>query len=189
MKKIFLFPILYVLIVYSIVVTLNIPYINYLLMILFLLCCIFNIYIGIRYCNSEHRDNLLKCAIIIKYLLIPFYLFGALLIVISFAFIIIPHLSFMVIGAFVFTIIGWIILIFGNPYLISYAVILYREKKINIAILIIHIVSSFFFCFDVINTMWFSIINNVLRKITIFVISILVILFAIITFRIIFFLI
>lgn len=187
MSSIYLFPILYVLSIYLIpilgwlgitlptffmFVPLGLGIINYL--VAFLL-------------NKKYNDNIFASAVIIKYSLIPLFIFGGLVVCGSFFLVIIPHLSILTIGGVVLVFIGYLLMILGSAYQIAYIRTLIKDHNINVVLGTVLIIFSFVFSCDVITVMILSFYKNKYRKITIFVIVLLVLLFVIMTSYLIYF--
>lgn len=100
-----------------------------------------------------NRRQFLVCSMIIKYALIPFYVVGGIVIVISLLLMFTPVVVMLFMGpmvAVLFAVMGWIILIGAAPYPIAYLVHARREGVHGSVLTIVSGILQFFFTADVI---------------------------------------
>lgn len=176
-SKFYLFPIIYLVAVYSVFFAPEwldyfVPEDEVMLYILgFVLCVgIINIVVCKKYCNPENERVLLISAILVKYALIPFYIMGCILITFFalMTFIPIPITIFMgPSGVILLSVIGWIVLALSSPYSIAYLHSSRKAGKRHVAVVWIHTILQFFFGLDVLDIMFLSIKENVWRKLSI----------------------
>ncbi len=176
-NKFYLFPILHVVLIYSIMfgpsMLVNyVPEDKWMLCMVGYFACvgIMNIVACKKYCKAENERVLLVSAILVKYALIPFYLFGAclVLVLLLFTFIPVPIMIFLGPGgAIILSVIGWIVLALSSPYTIAYLHSSRKAGKRHIAVVWIHTILQFFFGLDVLDIMFLSIKEKVWRKFSI----------------------
>lgn len=126
--------------------------------------------------NRCTREQLLNCALAIKYALIPFYVMGALVIGICLLMMFTPVVIMVFIGptvAVVFSVFGWIIMVCGAPFSIGYLVKAKREGIHHRALCKIAGICQFFFTADVISMMVLAFKERKWIKITVFLLLIL----------------
>ena len=108
------------------------------------------------------REELLNCAIIVKYCLIPFYMLGGLgvLGVLILSVIPVPFMIFMGLAAVLMLVYGWIVMICSAPFSIAYIAASYKEGVHNKILLVIAGIMQFFFTVDVLSIMFLVIKEN-----------------------------
>lgn len=108
------------------------------------------------------REELLNCAIIVKYCLIPFYMLGGLgvLGVLILSVIPVPFMIFVGLAAVLMLVYGWIVIICSAPFSIAYIAASYKEGRHNKILLVIAGIMQFFFTVDVISIMFLAIKEN-----------------------------
>ena len=108
------------------------------------------------------REELLNCAIIVKYCLIPFYMLGGLgvLGVLILSVIPVPFMIFMGLAAVLMLVYGWIVMICSAPFSIAYIAASYKEGRHNKILLVIAGIMQFFFTVDVLSIMFLVIKEN-----------------------------
>lgn len=123
------------------------------------------------------REELLNCAVLVKYSLIPLYLFGGLLAIVLFfmTFIPVPFMIFAAPMGIVFlNVYGYIFLLGSMPFSMFYLTKVKQEKVNNNIIIMIARIMQFFLCFDVIAIMILSFKENKWRKLTLTIIGIVI---------------
>ncbi|MGN0384751.1 MAG: hypothetical protein ACI4EX_02605 [Lachnospiraceae bacterium] len=153
-------PILYVVSAYLV---LAIPFLmakvnfpTFLLDILFGMLLLFgsmNLVVVLTVGRMATRVQILNCARIVKYGLIPFFVIGAGLVVLSFLLIFIPvPITIFVAPALAFTLclIGWLVLVLGSTYSMAYIVRAFKERVNGGVLSVFAGIFQFFFVMDVI---------------------------------------
>lgn len=176
----YIFPVLYVVSVYLL------PFFLFIveedsalsnLWILPILLGVINIVVSIKFCRPKYRIMLLNVAVLMKYALIPFFLFGGFVVLASFllSFIPVPFMIFMgpVIGI-LGSIGGWLILAFESPYVISYLRLASKEEIYSKRLTIVQMILQFFFTLDVIDIMFIAFREHRWRKLTIALVVLLI---------------
>ncbi len=111
------------------------------------------IYIKLNF-NTISRNTLLRSAIIVKYLLIPLYIVGGLLIALFFLLIFTPVVIMIFVGPFMITILsvyGYLIMLGGNAFSLAY-IKKAKEEGIHGGVLsTLGKVFQFFFAVDVVS--------------------------------------
>ncbi len=124
------------------------------------------------------RMVLLNCAIIIKYTMIPIYILGGFLIAICLLLMFSPIVIMIFAGpmvAIILSVIGWIYMIGGAAYSFSYISESKKQGAQYAKILsILGFIAQFFFTFDVISIMFFSLKEKRCVKLTIGTLAILI---------------
>lgn len=117
---------------------------------------VLNIIVSVVFCKPQNRMMMLNAAVLVKFALIPFFVVGGILVFMSFvlSFIPVPFMIFVgpLLGA-MGLIVGWAVLAFGSPYVISY---LHLSSKAGIrpsGMVALHGIAQFFFTLDVIDVM------------------------------------
>lgn len=132
--------------------------------------------VSIKCCKLGNRIVLLNAAVLIKYALIPFFLFNGLLSIISLLFTFIP-VPFMVFvgptGFILFSVVGWFVLALGAPVTISYLCVTAKEKLRSKGMVVLHSLLQYFFVFDVIDVMILTLKEHKWKKLTITIIILL----------------
>ncbi|MDE6433682.1 MAG: hypothetical protein K2L07_05575 [Lachnospiraceae bacterium] len=134
---------------------------------------IVNIIVSIMCGRTENRIVLLNAAVLIKYSLIPFFMIGGCLIVVTFLFSFIPVPFMIFVGPMVALLeagVGWFALALGAPYTISYLCVSAKEKLRPKSMVVIHSILQFFFVVDVIDLMVLTLKERKWRKLTITII-------------------
>lgn len=115
-----------------------------------------NIIVSIRFCRPENRRMMLNAAMLVKCALIPFFLVGGILEIVSLllSFIPVPFMIFLgptvaLMGA----IVGWIFVIFGAPYVVSYLYLSFKENMRSGTMAVFHSILQLFFTLDVIDVL------------------------------------
>ncbi|MCM1180345.1 MAG: hypothetical protein NC347_08830 [Clostridium sp.] len=140
---------------------------------------IVNIIVSVKCCKPGNRIMLLNAAVLVKYSLIPFFIFNgfasALFLLLTFS--PVPFMIFVAPGASVMLwIVGWFVMALGMPYTISYLCVSAREKLRSKGMVIIHSLTQFFFVVDVIDVMVLTMKEHKWKKLTITVMILLAIL-------------
>ena len=103
-----------------------------------------------------NRTVLLRCAVLVKYLMIPFFV-GGVLICLMFLLLMFTPLVFMVFAAPVAILyilgIGWLYMVCGSAFSVAYGLKARREGVHREVFGVLVIISQFFFVVDVIATM------------------------------------
>jgi hypothetical protein len=103
-----------------------------------------------------NRTVLLRCAVLVKYLMIPFFV-GGVLICLMFLLLMFTPLVFMVFAAPVAILyilgIGWLYMVCGSAFSVAYGLKARREGVHGEVFGVLVIISQFFFVVDVIATM------------------------------------
>lgn len=176
----YIFPFLYVVSIYFFPFLLQFKADNSILSYLLFLPLVFgivNIIVSVKFCKPENRMILLNSTVLMKYALIPFFLFGGCLVVLCLCLSLIPVPFMIFLGpaaTFLCLVIGWLILAFEAPYAISY---LCASSKTNVwpkALIVIHSILQFFFTVDVIDVMVLTLREKKWIKLTIGIIVLLV---------------
>lgn len=117
------------------------------------------IYLKCNY-NDISRDALLKCTLLIKYLLIPMYIVGGMLNVILFFLIFTPVVFMVFVSPFIIGILcffGWIYMIGGGIFSLAYIIKAAKEGVHGKFLSVIAGILQFFFTVDVLSMMILSI--------------------------------
>lgn len=128
--------------------------------------------------NALSRDVLLRGALIVKYVLIPFYIVGGINVAL-FALMMFTPVVFMVflspviIGVLCFF--GWIYLVGGTVFSLAYIIKAKKEKAHGTVLSVIGGIMQFFFAMDVISLMILSIKDKKYIPVTITLILVMVI--------------
>ena len=138
-----------------------------------------NIIVSILFCKPENRMMMLNAAVLVKYSLIPFFIVGGFMVCASLllSFIPVPFMIFagpMMAGIASF--IGWLIVAFGAPYVISYLRLSSGAGMHSKSMVVIHSILQFFFTLDVIDVMILSRKEGKWKKLTVFIIILLAVL-------------
>lgn len=131
---------------------------------------VLNIIVSVKYCKPEYRDIMLTSAVLIKYSMIPFFAIGGLLVAGSFllSFIPVPFMIFLgPVAVFIECVIGWLILAFESPYMLSYLYLSKQEGTGPKSMPVLHTVCQFFFFLDVFDVMYLAFKERKCRKLTI----------------------
>ena len=106
--------------------------------------------------HQTTREQLLNCALFIKYALIPFYIMGGLCIACALLLMFTPVVIMMFVGpavAVIFSVAGWVILVCGAPFSIGYLVKAKNEGIHPRALCKIAGILQLFFAADVLSMM------------------------------------
>lgn len=113
---------------------------------------IVNCIVSIKCCRPGNRIVLLNATVLIKYALIPFFIFNGCvsIILLLFTFIPVPFMIFVGPAGFILLlVVGWFVLVSGAPITISYLRVSAKEKLRPKAMVILHSLLQFFFVVDV----------------------------------------
>lgn len=175
----YIFPILYVVSVYCSPILAGleqlVPAAAYFIFLPFVFGGL-NIVAAVNYCKPENRIMMLNAAVLVKYALIPFYIFGGFLIIIGALMTFIPVPFMIFVGpmlAVLGTAFGWLILAFGSPYTIAYLRLSSKTKIRPAVMAVLHSVLQFFFTLDVIDVMILTLKERKWKKLTIGIIVLL----------------
>lgn len=117
------------------------------------------IYLKSNY-NDISRDTLLKCTLLIKYLLIPMYIAGGMLNVVLFILMFTPVVFMIFVSPFIIGILcffGWIYMIGGGIFSLAYIIKAAKEGVHGKFLSVIAGILQFFFTVDVLSMMILSI--------------------------------
>lgn len=164
-RPIYLLAITYVIVIYTILVSfivLDGDEIRIGVLWLPILAGLLNLILVTVFRKRISREELLNCAIIVKYCLIPFYMLGGLgvLGVLILSVIPVPFMIFMGLAAVLMLVYGWIVIICSAPFSIAYIAASYKEGRHNKILLVIAGIMQFFFTVDVISIMFLAIKEN-----------------------------
>lgn len=164
-RPIYLLAIAYVIVIYTILVSfivLDDDEIRIGVLWLPILAGLLNLILVMVLRKRLSREELLNCAIIVKYCLIPFYMLGGLgvLGVLILSVIPVPFMIFMGLAAVLMLVYGWIVMICSAPFSIAYIAASYKEGRHNKILLVIAGIMQFFFTVDVISIMFLAIKEN-----------------------------
>ena len=164
-RPIYLLAIAYVIVIYTILVSfivLDDDEIRIGVLWLPILAGLLNLILVMVLRKRLSREELLNCAIIVKYCLIPFYMLGGLgvLGVFILSVIPVPFMIFMGLAAVLMLVYGWIVIICSAPFSIAYIAASYKEGRHNKILLVIAGIMQFFFTVDVISIMFLAIKEN-----------------------------
>ena len=164
-RPIYLLAIAYVIVIYTILVSfivLDGDEIRIGVLWLPILAGLLNLILVTIFRKRISREELLNCAIIVKYCLIPFYMLGGLgvLGVFILSVIPVPFMIFMGLAAVLMLVYGWIVIICSAPFSIAYIAASYKEGRHNKILLVIAGIMQFFFTVDVISIMFLAIKEN-----------------------------
>lgn len=164
-RPIYLLAIAYVIVIYTILVSfivLDDDEIRIGVLWLPILAGLLNLILVTVFRKRISREELLNCAIIVKYCLIPFYMLGGLgvLGVLILSVIPVPFMIFMGLAAVLMLVYGWIVIICSAPFSIAYIAATYKEGRHNKILLVIAGIMQFFFTVDVISIMFLAIKEN-----------------------------
>ena len=164
-RPIYLLAIAYVIVIYTILVSfivLDDDEIRIGVLWLPILAGLLNLILVTVFRKRISREELLNCAIIVKYCLIPFYMLGGLgvLGVLILSVIPVPFMIFMGLAAVLMLVYGWIVIICSAPFSIAYIAASYKEGRHNKILLVIAGIMQFFFTVDVISIMFLVIKEN-----------------------------
>lgn len=164
-RPIYLLAIAYVIVIYTILVSfivLDGDEIRIGVLWLPILAGLLNLILVTVFRKRISREELLNCAIIVKYCLIPFYMLGGLgvLGVLILSVIPVPFMIFMGLAAVLMLVYGWIVMICSAPFSIAYIAASYKEGRHNKILLVIAGIMQFFFTVDVLSIMFLVIKEN-----------------------------
>lgn len=164
-RPIYLLAIAYVIVIYTILVNfivLDDDEIRIGVLWLPILAGLLNLILVMVLRKRLSREELLNCAIIVKYCLIPFYMLGGLgvLGVLILSVIPVPFMIFMGLAAVLMLVYGWIVMICSAPFSIAYIAASYNEGVHNKILLVIAGIMQFFFTVDVLSIMFLVIKEN-----------------------------
>lgn len=164
-RPIYLLAIAYVIVIYTILVSfivLDDDEIRIGVLWLPILAGLLNLILVMVLRKRLSREELLNCAIIVKYCLIPFYMLGGLgvLGVLILSVIPVPFMIFMGLAAVLMLVYGWIVMICSAPFSIAYIAASYNEGVHNKILLVIAGIMQFFFTVDVLSIMFLVIKEN-----------------------------
>lgn len=141
-----------------------------------IILCVANYIIMFTIGKKVDRKTLLNCAVLVKYGLIPFYILGAVLILMFLLFSFTPVPFMIFVGpymVFVLNVIGWVILIGSAPFPIAYIMKSCKEGIHGKALSIITGILQFFFVFDVISIMILAVKEKRWKKLTFTILALL----------------
>lgn len=164
-RPIYLLAIAYVIVIYTISVgfiVLDGDEIRIGILWLPILASLLNLILITAFRKRISREELLNCAIIVKYCLIPFFILGGLgvLGVLILSMIPVPFMIFMGLAAVLMLVYGWIVMICSAPFSIAYIAASYKEGVHNKILLVIAGIMQFFFTVDVLSIMFLAIKEN-----------------------------
>ena len=164
-RPIYLLAIAYVIVIYTILVSfivLDDDEIRIGVLWLPILAGLLNLILVMVLRKRLSREELLNCAIIVKYCLILFYMLGGLgvLGVLILSVIPVPFMIFMGLAAVLMLVYGWIVMICSAPFSIAYIAASYKEGVHNKILLVIAGIMQFFFTVDVLSIMFLVIKEN-----------------------------
>ena len=164
-RPIYLLAIAYVIVIYTILVSfivLDDDEIRIGVLWLPILAGLLNLILVMVLRKRLSREELLNCAIIVKYCLIPFYMLGGLgvLGVLILSVIPVPFMIFMGLAAVLMLVYGWIVMICSAPFSIAYIAASYKEGVHNKILLVIAGIMQLFFNVDVLSIMFLVIKEN-----------------------------
>lgn len=164
-RPIYLLAIAYVIVIYTISVgfiVLDGDEIRIGILWLPILASLLNLILITAFRKKISREELLNCAIIVKYCLIPFFILGGLgvLGVLILSMIPVPFMIFMGLAAVLMLVYGWIVMICSAPFSIAYIAASYKEGVHNKILLVIAGIMQFFFTVDVLSIMFLAIKEN-----------------------------
>ena len=164
-RPIYLLAIAYVIVIYTILVSfivLDDDEIRIGVLWLPILAGLLNLILVMVLRKRLSREELLNCAIIVKYCLIPFYMLGGLgvLGVLILSVTPVPFMIFMGLAAVLMLVYGWIVMICSAPFSIAYIAASYKEGRHNKILLVIAGIMQFFFTVDVLSIMFLVIKEN-----------------------------
>lgn len=164
-RPIYLLAIAYVIVIYTISVgfiVLDGDEIRIGILWLPILASLLNLILITAFRKRISREELLNCAIIVKYCLIPFFILGGLgvLGVLILSIIPVPFMIFMGLAAVLMLVYGWIVMICSAPFSIAYIAASYKEGVHNKILLVIAGIMQFFFTVDVLSIMFLAIKEN-----------------------------
>ena len=164
-RPIYLLAIAYVIVIYTILVSfivLDDDEIRIGVLWLPILAGLLNLILVMVLRKRLSREELLNCAIIVKYCLIPFYMLGGLgvLGVLILSVIPVPFMIFMGLAAVLMLVYGWIVMICSAPFSSAYIAASYKEGVHNKILLVIAGIMQFFFTVDVLSIMFLVIKEN-----------------------------
>lgn len=136
-----------------------------------------NLIIVLLYQKRIGRIRLLNCAIIIKYSLIPFFIFGGMIIAIALLLMFTPVVIGIFLGpviAVIFSVLGWLVVVGSAPFSVAYIALSYKEKVHNRPFSIIAGICQFLFTLDVLSLMVLVLKEKRCVKSTVFVIILLI---------------
>ena len=141
-----------------------------------IILCVANYIMMFTIGKKVDRKSLLNCAILVKYGLIPFYILGAILILMFLLFSFTPVPFMIFVGPymiFVLSVIGWVILIGSAPFAIAYIMKSHKEGIHGKALSIITGILQFVFAFDVISIMILTVKEKRWKKLTFTILALL----------------
>lgn len=147
------------------------------------------IFVVFNFKNLDVRD-LFDSSMLIKYALIPFYMFGGLVIFLFILCSLIPLPFLMIIGptaTILLSLMGWGILIGEAPFSVGYFIKAYKEGKYGRVRSFVSSILQFFFFVDVVLFMMLGIRDDRWKRITKIIIGAIVVLVILSVIRIIFF--
>ena len=164
-RPIYLLAIAYVIVIYTILVSFIVLDDNEIrigVLWLPILAGLLNLILVMVLRKRLSREELLNCAIIVKYCLIPFYMLGGLgvLGVLILSVIPVPFMIFMGLAAVLMLVYGWIVMICSALFSIAYIAASYKEGVHNKILLVIAGIMQFFFTVDVLSIMFLVIKEN-----------------------------
>ena len=152
--------------------------INMLPLLILLVFGLINLIVVIAGRNKIDRIQLLNCAVIIKYALIPFYILGGLCIAIAILLMFTPVVIMAFVGpavAVTFSTLGWIAMVGAAPYSIAYIVKSCKQGVHGRVLSVAAGICQFFFTVDVISIMILALKEKRCVKITAALLCILIV--------------
>ncbi len=177
----YLFPVLYVASVYLFpvffILSEKLPFFSYFAYAP-LVFGIINIIASVKFCKPECLHIMLNSAVLVKYILIPFFLIGGFIVAVFLLSSIIPVPFMIFFGpfmAFIICLIGWVVLAFSAPYTISYLRLSQKAGTRPVFLAVIHALLQFFFFLDVFDVMYLTLKEGKWKKLTITLLSLMAI--------------
>lgn len=128
-----------------------------------LILLVINIFIVLMAFKKTDRRIFLGCALLIKYILVPLYIFGAFVICIFILMMFTPVVIMVFVSPVVTTVLsiyGWVVVVSTAPFTIAYLLKAKKEGKLPGIVVKACIVSQFFYMADVIVVMILAIIRE-----------------------------
>ena len=128
-----------------------------------LMLLLVNIFIVIFAFKKTDRRIFLGCSVLIKYILVPLYVFGAFVICIFLLMMFTPVVIMVFVSPIITTVLtvyGWVVVVSVAPFTIAYLLKAKKEGKLPGFIVKACIVSQFFFMADVIVVMLLAILRE-----------------------------
>ena len=124
---------------------------------------VINLIIVIINFKTLDRTVFLGVAVLIKYILIPLYIVGAVFMALCFLLVFSPVVIMVFVApvvAIVFTVYGWSVIVAVAPYSVAYLLKARKEGALPAILTKIGIVTQFLFCIDVVTVMILAILRE-----------------------------